>query len=174
MNKPKAIFIDIDGTLFSHKHHLIPDSAIEAISYAKDMGALLFIATGRHKHEIEVVPDMEGLPIVTYGKEDESFFRGLPGVKVTSWLDSGLDIVNSTVNKWDGILSVLEAYGIDPGDVAAIGDADNDKEMLSYAGYSIAMGNADEDVKACAKFVTSHIDENGLREAIYHLYGRTS
>jgi len=59
MTTPKAIFFDIDGTLLNHGQ--MPESAKMALKYARDKGVLLFIATGRHRDEINriaVLPDL--------------------------------------------------------------------------------------------------------------------
>ena len=48
----------------------------------------------------------------------------------------------------------------------AIGDANNDLEMLSFAGVSVAMGNGLPQVKAIADFITSDIDEDGWAKAM--------
>ena len=49
----KALFIDFDGTLFSHAQHGFPDSAIEAIDQARASGILVFLCTGRAKSEFK-------------------------------------------------------------------------------------------------------------------------
>ena len=46
---PKAIFLDIDGTLLSFASKQVPQSALDAMYDAKRKGVKLFIATGRHK-----------------------------------------------------------------------------------------------------------------------------
>jgi hydroxymethylpyrimidine pyrophosphatase-like HAD family hydrolase len=51
--KIKALFIDFDGTLFSHAQHSFPDSAIKAIDQARANGLLVFLCTGRAKPEFE-------------------------------------------------------------------------------------------------------------------------
>ena len=48
----------------------------------------------------------------------------------------------------------------------AIGDANNDIEMLEYAGLGVAMGNASEHVKSLADAVTDSCEENGVATAI--------
>ena len=48
----------------------------------------------------------------------------------------------------------------------AIGDANNDIEMLDYAGLGVAMGNASENVKSLANAVTDSCEENGVATAI--------
>ena len=107
--------------------------------------------------------------IITFGKELSGVFRQLPGCTFTSWAEGCYDLVAADVNKWAGILPVLDHFGLKPWDVAAIGDGHNDIEMLTNAGYSIAMGNAPDDVKACADYVTGHVDEDGLWGAIRRL-----
>ena len=51
MNK-KAVFIDIDGTLFDHETSEIPESAYRALAMAKENGHLLFLCTGRPRPDI--------------------------------------------------------------------------------------------------------------------------
>lgn len=43
----KYIFLDIDGTLYNHKKHSIPESAYQAVGLAKEKGHKIFICTGR-------------------------------------------------------------------------------------------------------------------------------
>ncbi|MCM1190552.1 MAG: HAD family hydrolase [bacterium] len=50
--------------------------------------------------------------------------------------------------------------------VAAVGDSSNDLSMLKCAGISIAMGNATEDVKEMADFVSTDVEHNGIRNAL--------
>ena len=48
-----------------------------------------------------------------------------------------------------------------------VGDADNDLEMLSYAGLAVAMGNAKDNVKALADVIVADNDHDGCAEAIH-------
>jgi len=48
----------------------------------------------------------------------------------------------------------------------AIGDSDNDLRMLEFAGLSVAMGNASEEIKAMANHVTLPFYEDGVAHAI--------
>lgn len=49
----KAVFFDIDGTLFSHKTFEVPKSTLRALKKLKEQGIFLFTATGRHLIMIE-------------------------------------------------------------------------------------------------------------------------
>ena len=55
------------------------------------------------------------------------------------------------------------------GNCIAIGDGPNDLQMMEYAGISVAMGNARDEVKRLADMVTDHIDEDGILHAFERL-----
>ena len=55
----KLIFLDIDGTLFSHKTFSVPASAIEACRRAKENGHLLFLSSGRSPVLTKVFREMD-------------------------------------------------------------------------------------------------------------------
>ncbi len=69
-------------------------------------------------------------------------------------------------NKARGMAILLKAAGIPQKDSIAVGDSLNDMEMLQYAGLSVAMGNAVEEVKAAADHVVSPVLEDGVAEVI--------
>ena len=50
----------------------------------------------------------------------------------------------------------------------AFGDGGNDMSMLSAAGVGVAMGNALDKVKAEADYVTTNVDDDGIRNALLH------
>ena len=54
--------------------------------------------------------------------------------------------------------------------VYAIGDSDNDAEMLRAVGMPVAMGNADAALKNLAKYITADCDHDGVAQAVYHLF----
>jgi len=64
-------------------------------------------------------------------------------------------------------LEVLAAHlGLSLGEVMAVGDGGNDISLVRTAGLGVAMGNATEELKEVADFVTSDIDDGGLAAAI--------
>ena len=48
----------------------------------------------------------------------------------------------------------------------AFGDGGNDIPIIEYAGIGVAMGNATDDVKAAADYVTDTVDEDGVVTAL--------
>ncbi|HMM19487.1 MAG TPA: Cof-type HAD-IIB family hydrolase [Selenomonadales bacterium] len=83
-----------------------------------------------------------------------------------------LEIVRNGVNKGKALDSLAGRLGVKTSEVMAVGDSGNDLDMLAYAGWSVAMGNASEAVKKAADAVTGANDADGVAEAIekYVLY----
>ncbi|MDO4796811.1 MAG: HAD-IIB family hydrolase [Coriobacteriales bacterium] len=74
------------------------------------------------------------------------------------------------VDKGDAVRNVAEALGVAIEDTYAFGDGINDLCMLRAAGHGVAMGNAMDEVKAVAEFVTSDIGDDGVARGLAH-YG---
>ena len=71
--------------------------------------------------------------------------------------------------KGTALTAACRHLGIDPGEVVAFGDAENDLEMFKLAGASVAMGQADDTVKAAADFVSRANYEDGVAYALQQL-----
>ena len=77
-----------------------------------------------------------------------------------------LEMSPANVTKGSGLRELCEFLKIDFAETVAIGDADNDKEILQTAGLAIAMGNATDEIKKLADFVTLDNDSDGVAAAI--------
>jgi len=86
--------------------------------------------------------------------------------RVTRSLDWFVEVVNPQVSKARALALVADRLGISRADVCAIGDNLNDEDMVRWAGFGVAMGNAPEALKAVAKHVTGRIGEAGVAQAI--------
>lgn len=108
--------------------------------------------------------------IVAFVAEDQKKILSniLDECKVTSWNETGIDIIPRQGGKSVGIQKYLDEQGFDRSEVMAFGDGDNDIEMIKYAGIGVAMGNANDNVKAAADYVTSSVDEDGIFKALKH------
>lgn len=86
-------------------------------------------------------------------------------------LDHGDGIIEAVpvgTSKATGIEWLCNHLNISKDDTYAIGDSINDLEMLEFVGHSIAMGNATEEAKASAEYVTTHIHKDGILNALKH------
>lgn len=254
----KAVFFDIDGTLLSHKTGQIPPSSKKAIRLLREKGIQTFIATGRHKLEIALLPldDLEFDGYVTlngqycYNHEtvlydlpfdvsdvkavlmdlqqgaypcmfveaDRMYInftnqrvqtvqdsistplpdigdltRGLthkiyqmipyaepdlenrivslmPHCKPTRWHDLAIDIIPAGGGKQNGIRQILDHFHIAREEIMVFGDGENDQDMLEFADYGIAMGNAVPSLKALASYVTEDVDNDGIYKALEHYH----
>jgi Cof subfamily protein (haloacid dehalogenase superfamily) len=86
--------------------------------------------------------------------------------RVTRSLDWFIEVVNPEVSKARALALVADRLGITPADVCAIGDNTNDEDMVRWAGFGVAMGNAPASLKALAKHVTGTVDEAGVAQVI--------
>lgn len=79
-----------------------------------------------------------------------------------------ISIVSSQASKAASIELLCHMLGIQLKDVCCFGDYYNDMEMLSRAGWSVAMGNAPEKVRNAAQFVTLPNSDDGVAYFIRH------
>ena len=77
-----------------------------------------------------------------------------------------VDFTLAGVDKATGVFRVGKTLGVEPANMVAAGDSYNDLPMLEACGFSIAMGNAPEEVRAVAGFVAPTVEEDGLAVAI--------
>ena len=252
--KIKAVFFDVDGTLFSHTRNEVPESTRQALKALRERGIMTIVATGRHMIEYSQLPvsdiEFDGyltlngqllldserkmyagtamnegemkvlagifkrkkIPFMLVGENnryinflDDTVIRTQTEVKgvvpdigdyngekiyqilafvpeeekkildelldecsITTWNDTGIDIIPKGGGKSTGIQKYLDAHGMDRTEIMAFGDGENDMDMLRFAGIGVAMGNAGDTVKAAADYVTDTVDEDGIANALRH------
>ena len=77
-----------------------------------------------------------------------------------------LDVTHSQANKGEVVDFLAKRYGIAPDEIATIGDQPNDLMMFKPSGFSIAMGNAPQEVKDQASATTDSCEEEGFAKAV--------
>jgi len=77
-----------------------------------------------------------------------------------------LEFTHPEATKGKALAYLVSHLGISQESVMAIGDSFNDISMLEYAGLGVAMGNAREEIRKKADFVTASNDEDGVALAI--------
>ena len=91
-----------------------------------------------------------------------------PGVVTTRWCDHFCDVVPAASGKPQGIKALLAHEGLRMEDAIAFGDGGNDATMLASVGVGVAMGNAVDEAKACADYITTDVDADGIYIACKH------
>ncbi len=92
-----------------------------------------------------------------------------PTSRMTQWFPVGHDLISKDGGKDNAMCDIIASYGILPSECIAFGDSENDLAMLKTAGIGVAMGNASEEAKRVADYVTDDCDDDGILNALKHL-----
>lgn len=84
---------------------------------------------------------------------------------VSSW-DDNFEIMKKGSSKGEAVKMLAKHLGVSQDEVMCIGDSENDLSMITWAGIGVAMGNAIDEVKKAANYVTSDNKHAGVAEAI--------
>jgi len=84
------------------------------------------------------------------------------------WHPEFTDITVRGADKGQGLLTMARHLGLDANHTIAFGDGGNDSTMIQTAGIGVAMGNAIDKLKAEADYVTTSVDDEGIRRALEH------
>jgi Cof subfamily protein (haloacid dehalogenase superfamily) len=190
------VFITINGAFIYTRDRVLHDEPMNQESVAKIVDILsktslkygflgrdhetLNIVDEKTKQAFELVdmplPDVDPyfytrhtvyqMWVMTDNKIEKKIEQSVNDVSIVRWLGSGFDLVSSHMSKQKGIDIVLEYFNLSIEDAIAIGDGDNDVEMLSYIPLSISMGNGSEKAKKAASFITDSIEEDGFFNAL--------
>lgn len=257
--KKKAVFFDIDGTLWDNRHQRIPASASQAVRRLRENGACAFLCSGRTRanirakelfdlgfdgvlagcgtyieyrgqvifektipcdkvqemlkvlgeyrmptilegsrylyaqteafvgdsyvaylrralgNDLKDLSEYDGTESVNklsavYYPESRIFFERALGQEYGLIFHGGavVEVVPKGFSKATGIQKICEYLGIDREDTYAFGDGNNDVEMLSYVRHGVAMGDGTENAKKAADYVTSPLEEDGIRNGLAH------
>jgi Cof subfamily protein (haloacid dehalogenase superfamily) len=258
VNNPniKAVFFDIDGTLFSLKTKSIPESTQNAIKNLRKKGIKVIVATGRSINDLKHIKhiDFDGFltfnggycmtidgnvmfrqaidtddirKLIKYSEETEVSFslmyedkvrisdetpevvelyehvnlplpplydkatpdienvlqvnifidpehevsfmqEVMPNSLSSRWTPSFADVNPGGISKQTGVSYFCDHFNIDVSETMAFGDGGNDISMLKFVKIGVAMGNAGDNVKEVADFVTEDVDNHGVEAALIH------
>ncbi|MBV8961602.1 MAG: HAD hydrolase family protein, partial [Hyphomicrobiales bacterium] len=83
-----------------------------------------------------------------------------------------LDVTHPRANKGAVVDELVKTLGVPANEIATIGDMPNDVLMFERSGFSIAMGNAGDEVKSRASAVTDSYNDEGFAKAVErHILG---
>ncbi|MDV4151871.1 Cof-type HAD-IIB family hydrolase [Clostridium sp. AL.422] len=81
-----------------------------------------------------------------------------------------IEINHKGVSKGRAVKALADYYGIKREEIVCIGDNENDISMIEYAGLGVAMGNAIDQVKALADYITDSNKEEGVSNALKKIF----
>lgn len=111
--------------------------------------------------------DSDEIQVIAMGKIVPDDFKELFKDDLTVFqFDTYADCVVKGLNKAKGIEKVLELTGIKKENTIAIGDSNNDYDMLEFAGIGVAMANSQQRILDMADFITVSAKESGVARAI--------
>ena len=106
-------------------------------------------------------------PFITE-EEEKEVLPSIPTCEIGRWYPAFADVTAKGDTKQKGIDEIIRHFGIKLEETMSFGDGGNDISMLRHAAIGVAMGQAKEDVKAAADYVTAPIDEDGISKAMKH------
>lgn len=102
--------------------------------------------------------------LINYVEEN---FQGR--IKIRIWYTKTVvvsEFYSPLTSKANALQKICEYYHIPKEKIIAIGDGHNDIEMIEYAHFGIAMGNAHPELKKVAKYHTTSVKEHGVYHAL--------
>ena len=99
----------------------------------------------------------------------KKFEKDFPELQFAYSCAYGIDVNTKGGLKERGIQAFMDKENIDLDDIIVIGDGHNDISMLDFANTSIAMGNASENAKKHATYLTDDIKNNGVKNGLIRL-----
>lgn len=99
-------------------------------------------------------------------KEQDAYYERFSKFEFVRWHEFSMDVLPAGGSKAKGIEALIQYLNIPIDQVYAFGDGLNDIEMLSFVKNSVAMGNAEDQVKKVAKYVTKNVDEDGILKGL--------
>ena len=106
-------------------------------------------------------------PFITQEQQD-IIMPQIPHCASERWHPEFIDTVNKQASKGKALSDIVAYNDLLISETMAFGDGGNDISMLLKAGVGVAMGNANDNVKAMANYVTSSADEDGIYKALKH------
>lgn len=162
----------IDGRPYAWKPYVD-----DPVRYGSTVAAIPYVQRTRQPVEnmlefLEThIEELDCLDIVVKDEEKkqelwEELRRKVKDIYITSSIRQLLEISYKDCGKHSGAEFLLGYLGLDREELAAFGDADNDAELLRFAGVGVAVENASPGCKEAADLVTASNDEDGVAKGM--------
>lgn len=140
------------GTPFTSHLDIKADAEELYVDAVKSADAILML------EELEAVPGVAAHPTKSWTKGDVV----------------DIHVTHEHATKRYGVERLVDMLGLTKEEVIAIGDDHNDVPLMMAAGFKVAMGDAPEQVKALADFVTETLENDGVAAAINEIILKNS
>lgn len=138
--------------------------------YTSHAGPVPYLRDGsdraRHLQSLPFGAYILGMP----GSVRDELAAFCPSIKLMETNPNAYDVGPADADKKHGVARVLSRLDIGFDELVAVGDSENDRELLSAAGVSVAMGNAPARIREIAFHVTGTVQENGVVSAIERFF----
>lgn len=143
----------------------------EAIHYIQTTRTLIDDITGFIRQHVNELDSMDIIVKDADMKEKvcDAIYKETQDVYITSSVKQLVEISYKDAGKKSGVKFLADRLGVPKEEIAAFGDADNDKDMIEYAGYGIAVANASISLKEKADYITLSNDEDGIAYAFANI-----
>ena len=84
------------------------------------------------------------------------------------WNPAFTDITAEQADKGKGLEAMAQYLDLNISETMAFGDGGNDESILRRAGIGVAMGNAGDEARAAADYITTSVDDDGVKNALEH------
>lgn len=99
-------------------------------------------------------------------EETKELLLSYPQIQVVCGGYNNLEFTSAGVTKGAGLRFLCEHLNIPIESAMVCGDSENDKDIMEAAGFAVAMGNAEREIKEIADYVTATNEEDGVGLAI--------
>lgn len=132
----------------------------DLLGYVRDCGKKV------QKMTLNFYPQPDGTP--EHRAEVYDFLKAIPTIECVCGGFNNLEFTKAGVTKGEALHQLATLLSVKIDETMAIGDTENDLSILQTAGIGVAMGNAPDDIKAVADYVTASNEEDGVGKAIAH------
>jgi len=161
---------DWDVCLFV-ENRLYVESVTQLLRFYAEYGAI--------KEEVNPVGDLkaflcrEPIKLIVVTEEEQAVMvndllqeRFAGRLRIVRSFACFVEATHLAASKGQALAFLAQKLGVSQAETMAIGDNDNDEDMVAWAGLGVAMGNASAAVKAAADYVAPSIEQDGAAEAI--------
>jgi Cof subfamily protein (haloacid dehalogenase superfamily) len=152
MRGEPLVFLDDKRMIATHPSHAHVEQSLATLKYPYP-SVLREFYEENEVYQTLIFTDEEG---------EKGYKEYFPDLQIVRWHPFSCDILPKEGSKARGIQKLLEHANLELENIYVFGDGLNDVEMLTFVPNSIAMGNGHPKAKGAAKYITDHVDEDGI------------